>query len=611
MSVFHPTTIACRCGWQFAASLVHSANIRRMPSLRAAILDGSFHRVTCPSCGNIANVEAVFTYTDTERGQLFLVFPRHARLHYQVHGATLKQVASTYESYLFQTKATLMRQKRTAPKLAVSRRVVYGLDELREKLVVQEAGYDDSAMEYLKTRLLAAHPVLTQTNRVQLFLHQQTPSHLKFLSYHHNQPALYQLMVPQPIADYALDGINHWIANQRKPAAARPLLSGVPASSIALISTTKPGDTALDDFWVNFRSLTGRYDATQKLYQLADAIRQGKTPSLSDPEFDALLGALPRLKDLSSDSKLDLDVVFNYAKARKDTTTELKILAVRFGKTIGNEWFQNVNATDDIPRLWQVLHDLPPDDVEGNVQFSEIDLTDIEGGSYNIDGGMIQIGIDTLSNPASFEEILRHEVGHAVNVEFNPKVDAWVAQTFGWVMRPTAKKPMPTDWSKAFHDWVAAMGGWGSASDREQSQITNYIQSCLIQSAGKWGPALPPGFPQGHAWFDDTCLPALAFRRSLGQSPNQHWYHVCEQWASQGTQSFAVNFYYGQLMQVGTKTLTDYVPQLSPGDYYAAMSQSEFFAELYAFYFGNPKAQEVLPREILNFLANEITKLNP
>src|SRR5262249_17903338 len=76
MSVFNTTQLACpACGVAVTFNLVHSVNAVRRPDLRAAILDRSFQRQPCPSCGTVFRVEPEFTYLDIKRKQFLAVWP--------------------------------------------------------------------------------------------------------------------------------------------------------------------------------------------------------------------------------------------------------------------------------------------------------------------------------------------------------------------------------------------------------------------------------------------------------------------------------------------------------------------------------------------------------
>src|SRR5262245_38838895 len=70
------SALACpRCGERFNAPTADTINVTRMPGARADILEGRFHRVTCPACQRPFRVERVFLYTDLRRKHFAQVFP--------------------------------------------------------------------------------------------------------------------------------------------------------------------------------------------------------------------------------------------------------------------------------------------------------------------------------------------------------------------------------------------------------------------------------------------------------------------------------------------------------------------------------------------------------
>ena len=76
MSTYRVQPIPCRCGATFDGEVFESLHVSRRPDVRERILDGTFHRFTCPSCGQTVVIERRLAYTDFARRQWFTVFPR-------------------------------------------------------------------------------------------------------------------------------------------------------------------------------------------------------------------------------------------------------------------------------------------------------------------------------------------------------------------------------------------------------------------------------------------------------------------------------------------------------------------------------------------------------
>src|SRR5688572_29811700 len=119
-------SVQCRCGEQLRISLAESVNVDRAPDIRAEILAGTFHKIRCPACGNSFTAETTFQYIDTRRGDYFLVRPRGHRHQWRETETIAEQAAGCWP------KSLLGEEPRV--------RVMFGMDELRETLVAENAG---------------------------------------------------------------------------------------------------------------------------------------------------------------------------------------------------------------------------------------------------------------------------------------------------------------------------------------------------------------------------------------------------------------------------------------------------------------------------------------
>lgn len=146
MSTARPQWIRCPCSATFQAELFEGLHVSRRPDLREQILDGTFHRFACPSCGEPVVLERRLAYTDFPRRQWFTVHPRIDLRHRD-------------ELAAFARRSFELTMQERAPELVqgwageMRQRVVFGLASLREKLVIFEAGLDDRFIELLKLQL--------------------------------------------------------------------------------------------------------------------------------------------------------------------------------------------------------------------------------------------------------------------------------------------------------------------------------------------------------------------------------------------------------------------------------------------------------------------------
>ncbi|HEY5951332.1 MAG TPA: CpXC domain-containing protein [Kofleriaceae bacterium] len=151
MSITRTDSFVCPCGATVVVDVVDSLNADRHPLLRQSVLDRRLHTATCKPCGRVTAVEQRFLYVDLERRQVLGVFPRNARTEADRHARHLQD---TYERW-FCTDASQWIRERAKTCLV---RACFGLEELREKLVADEARVDDYRLELLKCILMAQDP---------------------------------------------------------------------------------------------------------------------------------------------------------------------------------------------------------------------------------------------------------------------------------------------------------------------------------------------------------------------------------------------------------------------------------------------------------------------
>ncbi len=163
MSITRADTITCRCGAAQTVEVVESLNAVRHPHLRARVLDRTLHAYPCPACGAISIVEAAFLFVDLERGQLLGVHPAGSRGDADRLG---RELVTIFEQRLRDHAPAFVRAR--ARDCLV--RICFGAEELREKLVADDAGVDDLALEAAKADLLATTPTLGAAGVVTLVL---------------------------------------------------------------------------------------------------------------------------------------------------------------------------------------------------------------------------------------------------------------------------------------------------------------------------------------------------------------------------------------------------------------------------------------------------------
>jgi hypothetical protein len=164
MSIFIPVKARCAaCGTEVHTRLAASVNADRRPDLRAAILDGTFQSMACTGCGAQVRLPAHLTYIDIARGQWILVEDTSELGRWR----EVEAEATKLYDVSFGAGAPPVAREMGAD---ITPRLVFGWTALREKLIAQEAGMDDVALELMKISVLrnVPAPPFTGTSELRL-----------------------------------------------------------------------------------------------------------------------------------------------------------------------------------------------------------------------------------------------------------------------------------------------------------------------------------------------------------------------------------------------------------------------------------------------------------
>jgi len=569
MSLLRHQSFRDRDGNVLTAHLANGVNVQRTPSARDHVLLRTLHSVE--RAGVVFTVEKTFVYIDRERGQMFLVRPPRDRFRWralkQEFAAAIALLPADLRSVLSYT------------------RLVFGLEELREKLVAHERNLDDRAVELMKVALMHEHPVLLARPRLRLSLDRVDEMGAHFRAAYDHHPKSFEVTLAAPevfCADEA--GLRRW-----SRLAGRNDLYQSEAHDWVNYRRMLPGQSALADLNAFARRLE---TASRREAQSMVKEARGKP-------FATMLARLPRGSALSSQGKSDLQRLSAWAKARKLRDLQDRLFEIRFDKQLEDDWSRNRDA-NDIDTLWTLLRDLPPDHVEGNVKLREIALADGGGGSYDPSSREIEIGRAELDHAESLQDTIRHEIGHAVHASRKEEIDAWLRDRWGW-------REFAVQSDEAMDEWLAIMGGWtalGVANENDRAAVRAAIRESLGPGE-KWGPRRRPALPRTSVWKKPDFAPRLAYEKT-----GEDWYEQNESWFRANGHAFFYNFYYRKLMVVKESTL-DFVNNSMP-DRYAAQSPAEFFAELYALYYDvDDKKRVNIPADVSQWFATNLGRPAP
>ena len=177
MSTIYSAAFRCAdCGAVLDVRVADSLNANRLPEARQWVLDRTLFQHACP-CGRTITAIQPFLYADFDRGLWLQVLPEDQRPTYHRHE---REVLAAYRDAF---------DPATGPRFIdalgamVTPRVVYGYEELREKVVAADAALHDAMVEALKLELLVGQPELLQRGIVLLTLDDADPHVLQFRGY--------------------------------------------------------------------------------------------------------------------------------------------------------------------------------------------------------------------------------------------------------------------------------------------------------------------------------------------------------------------------------------------------------------------------------------------
>jgi CpXC motif protein len=158
MSTWFDEEVSCpSCGHVQTARLAHGVHVARAPEVRDQLFARTFHRVVCGGCGAPFIAQRSLVYTDFDRGHWVQV----ALLDERARWPELEDLTDAVfeRAFVGAPMAAELRDR-------FRRRLVFGLEELREKLVIWRANLDDARIECVKVALVAREPALSRERLV-------------------------------------------------------------------------------------------------------------------------------------------------------------------------------------------------------------------------------------------------------------------------------------------------------------------------------------------------------------------------------------------------------------------------------------------------------------
>lgn len=154
MSTRYTTEVTCgRCGRLNQVAIADSYSVDRLPAVREWVLARTLMSTLC-ACGDRVGVEKPLLYSDVGRGWWIQIATVDRRPMFEVcERETRAELAASTDPAKWPKAAAAIGE-------SLRVRVVFGHEELREKVLCADHGLDDVLVEILKLELLVAQPEL-------------------------------------------------------------------------------------------------------------------------------------------------------------------------------------------------------------------------------------------------------------------------------------------------------------------------------------------------------------------------------------------------------------------------------------------------------------------
>lgn len=175
MSLFVQMNLTCpSCKAVFTCKAVGSVNADRRADLRDEILENRFQIISCSECEHEFRLEPDFNYLDAGRHQWIAALPaRQLRDHMEIAAEKQAVFETSYGSQAPSAAQSIGKTLKT--------RLVFGWPAMREKLILEELGFDDILMEVAKLDLLRILPSAPLREGVELRLTGANDEFLDFI----------------------------------------------------------------------------------------------------------------------------------------------------------------------------------------------------------------------------------------------------------------------------------------------------------------------------------------------------------------------------------------------------------------------------------------------
>lgn len=318
MSIKHYHCLTLPTQSEVEMELYSSINVQRTPLLKQQILANTLHTIQCPGRHESFCCECEFSYLDPDKNLYIICLPNNKKHQWQEYSQRLHTIYKEIP-YCAMGQDTPMC------------RIVFGLDELREKIVIRDLSLDDGLLEILKVLIIYSHPVLITQERLCItFLgYMNEKKDLQFLVSYDHSDTKFQIQVSQELwetIDSNSTKVKDW-----------------------LISSLREDIFQMkEDYWVSFCRWNPQSTALRDLFHIRNT-----QDSLFYQVPSSILDYLPTGAHMPSWAK---DFLYSLAKGQDDY--KQPALSKLFSQDTCSHWFREIDP-EDRDTIWDLINNFP------------------------------------------------------------------------------------------------------------------------------------------------------------------------------------------------------------------------------------------------------------
>src|SRR3989338_7301789 len=201
MSIHRPFQLSCSCGREYKVKLWDSINVTENKELKAKLLSGEVNQVQCPQCKKKSYIEKNLLYHDSDKKLWFHMLPQTDR----------PKWAELEEEYRKDLKDNDHIKK-------YHFRLVFGREELLEKIRIFDVNLNDRLIEIIKLKIINEDESLKTLTDLKLFFSRHMPE---------DEEMHFSLSITEKGLNQTLVVASHHYEDLKEAKATEPISSGM------------------------------------------------------------------------------------------------------------------------------------------------------------------------------------------------------------------------------------------------------------------------------------------------------------------------------------------------------------------------------------------------